>query len=89
MMDIVLLPIVKTPAHAKDFQPITLCNSIYKILAKILSNRLCIILPNIISDNQVGFVKGRLITNATMVRFDVLHHIYAYKATNNMTLKLI
>ena len=33
----------------------------YKILAKVLSNRLCKVLPIIVEDDQTGYIKGRFI----------------------------
>ena len=43
----------------KDFRPISLLVSIYKILAKVLASRLQKILPSIISHSQGAFVHGR------------------------------
>jgi len=42
----------------KDLHPISLCNVIYKILSKVLTNRLKQILHKCISNSQAAFVLG-------------------------------
>jgi hypothetical protein len=42
---IALIPKVKNPTSVMDFKPISLCNVMYKILSKVLANRLKIVLP--------------------------------------------
>jgi tripartite-type tricarboxylate transporter receptor subunit TctC len=43
----------------KDFRPISLVSGVYKIVAKVLANRLRRVVENIISNPQNAFVKGR------------------------------
>jgi hypothetical protein len=42
----------------KEFQPISLVGGVYKIVAKVLVNRLKLVVEKIISKPQNAFVKG-------------------------------
>ena len=73
--NIALIPKIKNPTKMSDFQPINLCNVSYKIISKILANRLKPILSSIISENQSAFVPGKLITDNVLVAFEIMHYL--------------
>nr|GEY52872.1 nucleotide-binding alpha-beta plait domain-containing protein [Tanacetum cinerariifolium] len=70
---IALIPKVSDANLVKDFRPISLIGSIYKIIAKILMNRLINVLGDIVSEVQSAFVAGRQILDDPFILNEVLH----------------
>ena len=78
-MTIVLIPKTNDAAYLKDFRPISLCNVVYKVVAKCMINRLRPYLNRLISHNQSAFIPGRLITDNALVEFKCFHCIQKNK----------
>ena len=76
---IVIILKVKSPKKMLDFWPISLCNVIYKIVSKVLANRLKQILPWLISLTQSVFVPGQLITDNVLVAYETLRTMHYRK----------
>lgn len=55
---ITLVPKKERSKKARDFRPISLVTSLYKILSKVLANRLAIVLSHTISLEKSAFVRG-------------------------------
>lgn len=61
--------------HMSDFRLISICNVIYKLVTKVLANRLKSFLNKIIVVNQSAFILGRLIIDNILVAFELFHHM--------------
>ncbi|GJS26798.1 RNA-directed DNA polymerase, eukaryota [Tanacetum coccineum] len=69
---IVLIPKVLNANMVKDFRPISLIGSIYKIIAKILANRLVNVLDDIINEVQSAFIAERQILDGPFIINEVM-----------------
>ena len=58
----------------KNYRPITLTTTDYKILAHIMADRLQNVMPVIINRDQAGYIKGRNIGNNIRIVEDLIHY---------------
>ena len=72
---ICLIPKIKNLKKVSDFRPIRLCNVIYKLIAKVVVNRLKKFSAHTIPDSQSAFLSGRFITDNVLVVFETLHYL--------------
>jgi hypothetical protein len=63
---------VASPPKLNDFRRISLVGSLYKILAKVLANRLRLVVGNVISETQTTFVKDRQILDGILIANEVV-----------------
>jgi hypothetical protein len=49
------------PNDMGNYRPISLCNTDYKLMTRLLNHRIMTVAPQIINENQAGFVPGRFI----------------------------
>nr|GFA95172.1 putative RNA-directed DNA polymerase, eukaryota [Tanacetum cinerariifolium] len=69
---ITLIPKVSNPLFIKDYRPISLFGLHYKIVAKILSNRLSKVINSIISLEQSAFISGRQILDGPLILSEII-----------------
>ncbi|XP_074267542.1 uncharacterized protein LOC141590932 [Silene latifolia] len=79
--NIVLIPKLDNPKSVKDFRPISCCNTIYKLISKLLCNRLSGCLPKIINPAQCAFIKGRSILGNILISQDLVR-LYERKSAS-------
>ncbi|GKE35688.1 sodium/hydrogen exchanger 6, partial [Tanacetum coccineum] len=73
---IALIPKVNTPLRINDYRPISCCNTLYKCISKIISNRIKESLSVLISLNQSAFVPGRRITDNILLTQELMHNYH-------------
>ena len=76
---LVLVPKGSTVEDLKDLRPISLVGSLYKILAKVLANRIKRVMGSIISHSQNAFVAGRQILDAALIANEVVDSVLRRK----------
>ncbi|PNX99600.1 ribonuclease H [Trifolium pratense] len=68
-----LIPKCDNPTSMKDLRPISLCNVLYKMISKLLANKLKRCLGKCVSEEQPTFLERRSIIDNALVAIEVLH----------------
>lgn len=70
---ITLIPKKDKPKSVSDFKPILLCTVNFKIISKILANRLKLVLPCLIGQEQASFVSDRCSFDNIIAMQEMVH----------------
>ena len=74
-----LIPKVDGANSLDQFRPIALCNVMYKIITKLIAERLKPFLATLISEEQGGFVGGRQILDGVVIASEAIHSMATSK----------
>ncbi|CAL1378948.1 unnamed protein product [Linum trigynum] len=74
-----LIPKVDTVESMRQLRPISLCQFVYKIITKILAERLACVLPKIVSEGQNAFIRERQIVENILLGHELMHYLKTKK----------
>ena len=77
---LVLIPRGDNPVAVKHFHPISLCNVAYKIITKVLVNRLRPFLNDLVGPMQNSFLPNRGTLDNAFLAQEVVHYMFKSKA---------
>lgn len=66
-----LIPKHQNAETLRQYRPISLCNTVYKVVTKIIVNRIKPLLNKIIHPSQTSFIKGRRASDNAIIVHEV------------------
>lgn len=78
---IILIPKSSTANTIKDYRHIACCSVLYKIISKILTNRMSSVMSYLVGSEQAAFVPGRYIHDNTILAQELIRG-YSRKNTS-------
>ena len=86
---ITLLPKgTKDKKTLKNWRPITLLSTLYKIISGVIANRFKTALPYVIGLSQKGYVDGRYMGEVTRLLYDTIHDAYSSKGKKGLIMSI-
>ncbi|KAK8915996.1 hypothetical protein KSP39_PZI022362 [Platanthera zijinensis] len=86
---VVLIPKCSSPCFPEHYRPISLCSTMYKVVAKIIANRMKPVLQKLISEEQAAFVPARLISDNCFHAQEMVHRVHTTQSKSGyMVMKI-
>ena len=83
-----LIPKKLETKEMKDYRPISCCNVIYKVISKIIANRLKLVLPKFIAGNQSAFVHERLLIENLLLATELVKDYHKDSISGRCAIKI-
>ncbi|PNX83757.1 ribonuclease H, partial [Trifolium pratense] len=85
---LILIPKSTSADSIDQFRPIAMANFKFKIISKVLADRLANIMPSIISKEQRGFIQGRNIKDCICLTSEAINLLHKKTFGGNVDLKI-
>lgn len=85
---LILIPKTQNADSMDQFRPIAMANFKFKIISKILADRLAQIMPNIVSQEQRGFIQGRNIKDCVCLASEAINMLDQKSFGGNLAFKV-
>ena len=76
---IILIPKCNNPIGLCNYRLISLCNSVYKIVTKLIVVRICSFMTDLVSPLLTSFVSGRKGVDNSIIVYELIHFISKMK----------
>ncbi|KAL0656696.1 hypothetical protein Bca4012_077280 [Brassica carinata] len=84
----ILIPKRPGAENIQDFRPISCLNTLYKVISRILDDRLKNVLPDLVLSNQTGFIKNRLLLENVLLASEVVNGYHKQNRSPRIKLKI-
>ena len=85
---LILIPKTSNADSVDQYRPLALANFKFKIISKVLADRLSQILPNLISQEQRGFIRGRNIKDCIALTSEAINVLDKKSFGGNLAMKI-
>ena len=85
---LILIPKTQNADTVSQYRPIALANFKYKIISKIMADRVATIMPTIISPEQKGFIQGRQIKDCIFLASEAINQLDKKSFGGNLAFKV-
>lgn len=69
---IALIPKKTGADELSQFRHVSCCSTVYKVVARLLKRRLKLFVPDVVQNNQVGFIKGRFLCENVLLASELV-----------------
>ena len=85
---ITLIPKVQGADKMSQFRPVSCCTTVYKIIARLIKQKLKLFIRDAVQGNQVGFVQGRLLCENVLLASELVTNFHAVGDTTRGCLQV-